>query len=449
MSVTLQLLLAISSGIAVLLFLIIRVKLHAFLSLLITSILVGLMAGISPMAIAGVISKGMGDTLAFVATIVGLGAIFGAILEHSGGAKQLSHFLLKKTGQKKARFAMLLSGLVVAIPVFFDVAFIILFPVIQALSKRTRKPILYYALPLLTGIAIAHSFIPPTPGPVAVANILGIDLGWMILLGIIVGLPVSLVCGTWVTNFLVKETTSDNHQSPVEEETPQYDLVLLTNISVTLPLLLMVLNATLKTLVEVETISSSTLIEFLIFIGHPFSALIIATLFAIYFLGRKAHLNGEQLIKISNDSLAPAGAIILITGAGGVFKQMLITTGIGDLIASAMSDSSAYVLLLAYGVAAIVRILQGSATISMITGAGIVAPILSTIPDLGMIDKTLVALAIAAGSVIASHVNDSGFWLVNRFLNQEVTDTLKSWTIQSTAISVLSFLIILVLGLVA
>jgi len=449
MSTEISLLFAIISGIALLLILIIKVRLNAFLSLLIASIWIGLFGGIPPEEISNTISKGMGDTLAFVATIVGLGTIFGAILEHSGGARQISTFLVKKTGEKKARIAMLFSGFIVAIPVFFDVAFIILFPVVQALSKKLGKPILFLALPLLTGIGLTHSFIPPTPGPVAVADILKVDLGYMIGIGVIVTIPVAIICGIIISRKLVFSTSIDleiKESKPIESIDNSTDLVQITHFAILLPLLLMVTNAVLKTIVTEGIIDVFPGYQYLILIGHPFSALLLATLFAIYFLGKKAGLDKEKLFKISNDSLAPAGTIILITGAGGVLKETLISTGIGTMIAQQMGQSSSSILLLAFGVASIVRILQGSATIAMITGAGIVAPIISILPDFSAVESTLIALSIAAGSITVSHVNDSGFWIVNRFLKQEVTETLKSWTILSTAVSVTSFLVILIIN---
>jgi gluconate transporter len=440
MSQELILIFSVLSGIAVLLLLIIRLKINAFLSLMLASIWIALLGGIPPDEIGNVIAKGMGDTLGFVATIVGLGSIFGAILEHTGGAHQLSNYLLKKIGEPKARLAMLISGFVVAIPVFFDVAFIILFPVIHAISKKTGKPILTYAMPLLAGIALTHSFIPPTPGPVAVADILKVDLGWMILLGVAIGLPAAIIGGLFVTRFFVFPTSIDQEKQvePVETEDAS-NLVFVTHLAILLPLLLMVIQAVLKTLVSSNMMEAFVGYEFILFIGHPFSALLIATFFAIYVLGRKAKLNQSQLSKIAGDALGPAGIIILITGAGGVLKQTLISTGIGSMIAEGIASNPEYLLFLAYGVASLVRILQGSATIAMITGAGIIGPVIEILPELSMIDKTLLALAIAAGSMIASHVNDSGFWLVNRYLKHDVTETLRSWTIVSTLVSLTSF----------
>ena len=436
-----QLILAIISGIALLLFLIMKLKLNAFLALLISSIWVGLFGGLSPDVVIQSISKGMGDTLAFVATIVGLGAIFGALLEHSGGAQGLAKYLLNKGGEQKSRLAMLITGFIVSIPVFFDVGIIILFPIVKALAKRIKKNVLYFALPLLTGLGVTHSFIPPTPGPVAVADILSVDLGYAIVVGVAIGLPVALLCGLVFSRWITPETV-DIEESTEELDTA-YDPSLIKRIFLVLgvPIGLILLGSFLKTLAGEGVISPSPLIDALAFIGHPFVSLTLATLMALYFLGVERGVGKDELFKISAASLGPAGSIILITGAGGVLKQMLITTGIGDLIGQSMESASISVVVLAYVVAVLVRIMQGSATVAMLTAAGIVAAIIPDM-DLSMLDKTMVMMAIAAGSIVLSHVNDSGFWLVNRYLNQSVQQTLRSWTIQSTMISVTSFILI-------
>lgn len=440
----LQLILAILTGVIVLLTLIIRLKLNAFLSLLISAIWVGILGGLSPNEIIDSISTGMGNTLAFVATIIGLGAIFGAFLEHSGGAHALAIFLLKKGGETRSRLALLITGFIVAIPVFFDVGLIILLPIVTALSQKSGKHILHFALPLITGLAVTHSFIPPTPGPVAVAKILQVDLGYAILIGAAIGLPIAIICGLYLSqlitpikNGLIKQDVELNFE---------YDTSLIKAIFLVLglPLLLILSGSLFNTLSTEGLINEAKWIEILAFLGHPFIALIIATLMALFYLGKKRGLSNKELFEVSNKSLAPAGSIILITGAGGVLKTMMINTGIGDMIGEAMAQSSFSVVLLAYLVASLVRIMQGSATVAMLTAAGIVAAV---IPDLnlGMVDKTLIMMAIAAGSIIASHVNDSGFWLVNRYLEQSVQESIKSWTIQSTMISVSSFLLIFII----
>lgn len=439
----LQLIFAILSGIAILLLLIIRLKLNAFLSLLLASIWVGLVGGLSGEVVLESISTGMGNTLAFVATIVGLGAIFGALLEHSGGAQALARYLLKKGGETKSRLALLVTGFIVSIPVFFDVGIIMLFPIVKALSAKSGKNVLYYALPLLTGLAVTHSFIPPTPGPVAVADILNVDLGYAIVVGSLIGLPIALLCGLYLSKFI---TPKKGIQIEVHEEAPAAvddNLVKTIFFVLGLPIGLILIGSLLKTLAGEGVITDGMLIEVMSFIGHPFVSLVIGTLLALYFLGTKRGATKEELFDVTNRSLGPAGSIILITGAGGVLKQVMINTGIGDMIASTMQSGTVSVVLLAYLVSVLVRVMQGSATVAMLTAAGIVAAVIPGM-DLSMLDKTLIMMAIAAGSIVLSHVNDSGFWLVNRYLDHSVQQTLRSWTIQSSMISVSSFILIFV-----
>lgn len=442
----LQLYLAIISGVAILLFLIMKWKLNAFLSLLFSSIWVGIVGGLSGEEIVNSISKGMGDTLAFVATIVGLGAIFGAILEHSGGAQALAKFLLKKGGESKSRLALLTTGFIVSIPVFFDVGIIILMPIVKALSKKSNRHVLYYGLPLLTGLGITHSFIPPTPGPVAVADILNVDLGYAIVIGALVGIPIALLCGLTLSKYLLPKDEPVEHDDTPDQLSDSYDSGLVKTIMwiLGLPIVLILVGSFLGTLAKEGIIVHSPVIEIMSFLGHPFVSLLIGTLLALYYLGVKKGVGKDDLFKVTNNSLAPAGSIILITGAGGVLKTVMINTGIGDIIAQGMLNTSFSVLLLAYLVTVLVRMMQGSATVAMLTGAGIVAAVLPGI-DLSMIERTFIMMAIAAGSIVLSHVNDSGFWLVNRMLDQKVEQTLKSWTIQSTLISVTSFLMIFII----
>ncbi len=439
----LQLVFAILSGIAILLLLIIRLKLNAFLSLLMASIWVGLVGGLSGEVILDSISTGMGNTLAFVATIVGLGAIFGAILEHSGGAQALAKYLLKKGGETKSRLALLVTGFIVSIPVFFDVGIIILFPIVKALSAKSGKNVLYYALPLLTGLAVTHSFIPPTPGPVAVADILNVDLGYAIVVGSLIGLPISLLCGLYLSKFITPKKATQMEVQEMAHTSIDDKLVKTIFFVLGLPIGLILIGSLLKTLAGEGIIANGMLIEVMSFIGHPFVSLLIGTLLALYFLGTKRGATKEELFDVANRSLGPAGSIILITGAGGVLKQVMINTGIGDMIASTMQSGTVSIILLAYLVAVLVRVMQGSATVAMLTAAGIVAAVIPGM-DLSMLDKTLIMMAIAAGSIVLSHVNDSGFWLVNRYLGHSVQQTLRSWTIQSSMISVSSFILIFV-----
>lgn len=441
-----NLLLAVFSGVAILLVLILRFKIQAFISLLIASITVGIVAGVSPREIVFVMQEGMGNTLGFVALVVGLGAIFGAILEQSGGAEALAKYLLAKFGDKKASWALMLTGFLVAIPVFFDVAFIILIPMIYSLQRRTKKSLLLYAMPLLAGLAITHAFIPPTPGPVAVADILKADLGWVILFGIIVGVPTAIVSGPLFANFIAKrihieapKLTNDGF------EIQSYPAVRSVVLIIGIPIMLIVCNTFFNSPLGENLIPSENIKAWLGMIGNPFIALIIANLIAWYVLGIQRGLTKDTLLKITTKSMEPAGLIILLTGAGGVFKQMLIHTGAGKMLANYFSNVGVGVLFFGFIITVLVRILQGSATVAMITAAGVTAPLLLN-SNVLEVDKALVVIAIASGASIMSHVNDSGFWLVGKYLGLTEKQTFKSWTVMTTLIALTSFIIICILS---
>lgn len=429
---------AVVFGITILLVLILYFKVQAFIALLISSISVGIIAGMKPLEIIMTMQQGMGDTLGFVAMVVGLGSMFGAILEHSGGAESLAKYLLDKFGEKRAPWALMLTGFFVAIPVFFDVAFIILVPLIYSLQRKTKKSLLLYGIPLLSGLAITHAFIPPTPGPVAVADILKADLGWVIFFGFITGIPAAIISGPFFGNYIAKKIVVDapvlSGQEQVQTDFPAVGLILSI---IGIPIFLIMGNTLLNSPLLENLPISSVFKEWLQMIGHPFAALILANLIAWYLLGLKRGMHKENLLKITTKSMAPAGIIILLTGAGGVFKQMLVNTGTGEMIANYFADAGLSVLLFAFLAAVLVRILQGSSTVAMITAAGITAPLL--IGDISEMDKALLVIAIASGASIMSHVNDSGFWLVSKYLGLTEKETFKSWTVMTTILAVVGF----------
>ncbi|CAM1342307.1 GntP family permease [Tenacibaculum amylolyticum] len=446
-----NLLLAVLSGIAILLVLILRFKIQAFISLLIASITVGIIAGMPPKEIITTMQQGMGSTLGFVALVVGLGSIFGSILEQSGGAEALANYLLSKFGDKRASWALMLTGFLVAIPVFFDVAFIILIPLVYSLQRRTKKSLLLYAIPLLAGLAITHSFIPPTPGPVAVADILKADLGWVILFGFIVGVPTAVVSGPLFANYIAKRIQIEAPKLNIElgattDEAKSYPAVKLILLIIGIPIVLIVCNTFVNSPLVAESVISKEAKEWIGMIGNPFVALIIANVIAWYVLGIRRGLSKDKLLKIATNSMGPAGLIILLTGAGGVFKQMLINTGTGEMLANYFSSIGIGVLFFGFFIAAIVRILQGSATVAMITAAGVTAPLLLN-TTISQIDTALVVIAIASGASIMSHVNDSGFWLVGKYLGLTEKQTFKSWTVMTTILSVTSFVLICILSI--
>jgi Gnt-I system low-affinity gluconate transporter len=439
-----QLLLAVTIGIAILLFLILKLKINAFIALLIGSIAVGLLAGLNAKEIIDTIKDGMGSTLGFVATVVGLGAMFGAILEYSGGAKTIANFMITKFGLKNAPLAMVVSGFLIAIPVFFDVAFIILVPMIYALQRKTKKSLLLYAIPLLAGLAITHAFIPPTPGPIAVAEIIGAKLGWVILIGFLAGIPTALVSGLVFGKYIAKKIHID-----APEEIAENSTVILPNIGITLwiisvPIFLILLSTFITS--GLFAAIPAGLINFIELIGHPFTALIIANMLAWYFFGIKRKVSKETLFKITSKSLEPAGTIILLTGAGGVFKQVLTNTGAGELLAISLTNVGFPILAFAFVSAAIVRIIQGSSTVAMITAAGLVAPLLVN-TNYDDAQLACLVIAIASGASIFSHVNDSGFWLVGQYLRITEKQTFSSWTLMTTILAITGFISVCIINL--
>ncbi len=440
-----QLILAVLGGVAILLGLILYVRLQAFIALLIASIFVGIFAGMPPLTLIATIQEGMASTLGFVAVVVGLGAIFGAILEHSGGAQALAQFLISKFGEKKSSWALVLTGFFVAIPVFFDVGFIILVPLIYALQRKTSKSLLHYAIPLLAGLAITHAFIPPTPGPVAVADILNANLGWVILFGVIAGVPAAIVSGPIFAKYISRKIHLEApalSDGEIQTSNPPPVAGILAIIG--LPILLILANTLLGSPLVPTGFIPVELLEIIQMIGHPFSALIIANLIAWYALGIRRGFTRSQLQDISTKSLAPAGIIILLTGAGGVFKQILVNTGTGEMLASYFAQGGVNIMLFAFIAAGLVRALQGSATVAMITAAGLTAPLLS--PELDEMTKAMLVIAIAAGASILSHVNDSGFWLVSKYLGMTEKQTFRSWTMMITIAGVVGFLVVFLLS---
>ena len=438
----------VTIGIALLLFLILRLKLQAFLALLISSITVALLAGISPSETMDVVKEGMASTLGFVAVVVGLGAMFGAILEHSGGAEAVAQSLLQAFGEKRANWAMVVAGFLIAIPVFFDVAFILLVPLVYSLQRKSKLSILHYAIPLLAGLAITHAFIPPTPGPIAVADIIEADLGTVILFGFIVGLPTAYVAGplfgTWVGKQLHVEAPPITSDEPINQVTlPPASLIFGL---IAIPIFLILIHTFLGSPLAQAWAIPKTLHQIIQTVGHPFSALIIANLLAWYVLGIRKGVKAEKLLAITTASLGPAGLIILLTGAGGVFKQVLITTEVGEMLAQYFAAKQISIFIFAYIAAVLVRVLQGSATVAMITAAGLTAPLIPSGESSTVL--ALLVIAIASGASILSHVNDSGFWLVSKYLHLTEKETFRSWSIMTTILSIVSFTVVYLLYII-
>ena len=452
MSEASHLLLVTFLSIGLLLYLVLRVKLHPFLSLLITAMFLGVTSGMPLSKVNTAIQNGLGGTLGFVATVVGIGGIFGQILEASGGTEAIARNLIRRFGKDKAHWSLVMAGFLIAIPVYFDVGFIILVPVVYALAKDTKRSTLFYAIPLLAGLAVTHTFVPPTPGPVAVADMLGADLGWVILIGSLIGLPVAILAGPVFGSYISKKIDVAPPKHMMEElnngtEQSECSLPSFTAVAtiIGMPLLLMVVKSVIELLIKLDYMQEGIVYDISVFVGHPFSALIIATLMAAYFLGTRRGFTRKQLLDVSAKALAPAGMIILIIGSGGAFKEMLIQSGVGNVLAEGISATKLPPIVLAFIIAAAVRITLGSATVSMITAAGIIGPILEAY-TLSEIHLALIVISIASGATILSHVNDSGFWLVGKYLGLTEMQTLRSWTVMETIIALGGFGIALLLS---
>ena len=452
MSEASHLLLVTFLSIGLLLYLVLRVKLHPFLSLLITAMFLGVTSGMPLSKVNTAIQNGLGGTLGFVATVVGIGGIFGQILEASGGTEAIARNLIRRFGKDKAHWSLVMAGFLIAIPVYFDVGFIILVPVVYALAKDTKRSTLFYAIPLLAGLAVTHTFVPPTPGPVAVADMLGADLGWVILIGSLIGLPVAILAGPVFGSYISKKIDVAPPKHMMEElnngtEQSECSLPSFTAVAtiIGMPLLLMVVKSVIELLIKLGYMQEGIVYDISVFVGHPFTALIIATLMAAYFLGTRRGFTRKQLLDVSAKALAPAGMIILIIGSGGAFKEMLIQSGVGNVLAEGISATKLPPIVLAFIIAAAVRITLGSATVSMITAAGIIGPILEAY-TLSEIHLALIVISIASGATILSHVNDSGFWLVGKYLGLTEMQTLRLWTVMETIIALGGFGIALLLS---
>ena len=368
---TTRLVIAAIIGLALLLVLIIKFKVHAMLSILIGAIAIGLIAGMPFEEIVTAVDDGIGNTLKGIALLVGLGSMFGAILEASGGAQTLAVTMVKKFGDEKAAWALGITGLVISIPVFFDAGLIILIPLAFSLAKRTKKSSLFYAIPLLAGLAVGHAFIPPTPGPVLVATMLNVELGWVILVGVCCGFFAMIVAGpVWGAicgkKFYVPVPEQIANQEDIDEsKLPSFASVVTI---IMIPLVLIILKSVagvVPALAGVQPLFN--------FLGQPFAALLIATLAAMFILGTRHGYSMAELEKILTKSLEPTGLILLVTACGGVLRYILQYSGLGEIIGNAVASVNLPIVVVAFLVAALVRICVGSATVAMTMAAGIVA----------------------------------------------------------------------------
>jgi transporter, gluconate:H+ symporter family len=440
---TTRLVIAAIIGLALLLVLIIKFKVHAMLSILIGAIAIGLIAGMPFEEIVTAVDDGIGNTLKGIALLVGLGSMFGAILEASGGAQTLAVTMVKKFGDEKAAWALGITGLVISIPVFFDAGLIILIPLAFSLAKRTKKSSLFYAIPLLAGLAVGHAFIPPTPGPVLVATMLNVELGWVILVGVCCGFFAMIVAGpVWGAicgkKFYVPVPDQIANQEDIDEsKLPSFASVVTI---IMIPLVLIILKSVAGVVPALAGVA-----PLFNFLGQPFAALLIATLAAMFILGTRHGYTMPELEKILTKSLEPTGLILLVTACGGVLRYILQYSGLGEIIGNAVASVNLPIVVVAFLVAALVRICVGSATVAMTMAAGIVAA-MPEIASLSPMYLACVVAAVAGGATVCSHFNDSGFWLVRSLIGLDEKTTLKTWTIMETLVGGTGFIVALIIS---
>ncbi|MER7398005.1 gluconate:H+ symporter [Streptomyces sp. NPDC000151] len=462
------LLIVAALGIALLLFLIIKVRLQPFVALLSVSIVVGLAAGLSVTELFGTVQKsdvvsmiesGMGGILGHVAIIIGLGTMLGAILEVSGGAEVLSSRLLRLFGEQRAPLAMGLTGLIFGIPVFFDVGIFVLAPIVYAAAKRSGKSIILYCMPLLAGLSMTHAFLPPHPGPVAAAGLFKVDLGWIILMGLICGIPAVLAAwayAAWIGKRVFVPVPHDMVEAAEEAKAAvaaekaaagvgadEKPVPLGTVLAIIGTPLVLILLATFSS-IALQPSSGRSIIEFF---GHPFTALTIALLLAYYLLGIRRGWSRKSLETVSTASLKPVGNILLVVGAGGIFGAVLKGSGVADALSETFHNVGLPVIVLAWLLSVVLRVAQGSATVAIVTTAGIVLPLVEA-QHLSQPHLALIIMAISAGSIFASHVNDGGFWMVAKYFGISERDTLKTWTVLETVLSVAGFVVAALVSLV-
>ncbi|OZN25855.1 permease [Actinobacillus seminis] len=449
MSDAASLMLIALSAVIVLLILIMKFKIHAFVALTLVSLLTALVTGIEVNKILPTLLNGFGNTLASVALLVGLGAMIGRLLEITGGAKVLADTLINKFGEKRAPFALGVASLLFGFPIFFDAGLVVMLPIIFSVAKRFGGSVLRYALPSAGAFAVMHAFLPPHPGPVASGDLLGVNMGLLVIVGLVCAIPTWYIATYLFGQYSGKKIKVElpkaflNANAINETATlnpPSFGKVIFILL---LPLCLILLDTGLNTLSVVNVIDGSQIwVESLRLLGKTPVALLITLLVSILLL--KEQRSYEQIEKICDNALGPICAIVLVTGAGGMFGGVLRASGVGDALSGALSDTGMPIIVAAFFISTALRVAQGSATVALTTTAALIAPTVAVTTGLSQFDLCFIVIAIASGATVLSHVNDSGFWLVSRFLEMDTKTTLKTWTVMETLIGVVGFMIALI-----
>ena len=437
-----SLLLFALAAVVALVILIARFKFHPFVALMLVAILIGWHSGMKLPAIAKAFQDGMGHTLGFLGVVVGLGMMLGKMLTESGGARVVAQTLVRIVGNNRLPWAMLITALLVGVPVLFSVGLLLLLPVIVSIARETQKPFLALGIPLVAGLSVSQGLLPPHPGPMLAIEQLGADVGKTMMYGALIGLPTAIVAGPIFATLVTQRLQAGPNEivqkaAPTEsnKSQPGFAITLLT---ILLPVLLILL----ATLADLSLPKGNRWREYADFVGGPLIAMLVALLFSLYSFGYARGFTGRQILKFLEECLNPAAGILLVVGAGGGLSKILESGGVGDVIASGVAHARLSPLILAWLVAASIRVAVGSATVAITMASAIMAPVASNVPG---INRELLVLAMGAGSSFLSHVNDGGFWLVKESFHLTVPQTLKTWTVLETGVGLVGLLLVLLL----
>ncbi|WP_414828860.1 GntP family permease [Alteromonas sp. H39] len=431
--------------------LIIRFRIHAFVALTLVSVLTALAAGIHTDEVVPVMLGGFGGTLAAVALLVGLGSMIGKLLEVTGGAQVLADTLISRFGEDKAPLALGIASLLFGFPIFFDAGLIVMIPILMSVAARLGGSTLTYAFPAAGAFAVMHAFVPPHPGPVAASDLLGADIGMLLLLGLLVAIPTWYI-GAYLYGIYagkrfqvdIPALFSHSQEQRLPGNPPSFTTVLLVLLT---PVLLIFLDTGLNTLQVAGVISQNEpWVDTLRMLGKTPVALLITLLLCVLLFTPR--LGKEKVESLCSDALGPICGVILVTGAGGMFGGVLRASGIGEALAGLLADTGLPVIVAAFVISTCLRVAQGSATVALTTTAALMAPIVSVTPGLSEADLCFIVIAIAGGATVLSHFNDSGFWLVSRLLEMDEKTTLKTWTVMETLLGSIAFAIATVLSVI-
>ncbi len=423
-------LLIVLAGVIMLLLLITVVKFDAFLSFVIVCLFVGLAMGLSIEETLQALQKGLGDTLGFLVLILGFGAMLGRIVADSGAAQRITQTMVAGFGQKRVHWALMLTGFIVGIPMFYSVGFVILIPIVFTLAASTGMPLLFVALPMVASLSVTHGFLPPHPAPTAIADMFGADMGKTMLLGILLSVPAIILAGPVLSPRFkkIRATPMEDFTGKAPLSDSELPSTFISMLAALMPVLLMGVSGIAIQFVDMN----SSLYAVIKGIGDPVLAMLISVLFALFTLSLR---NGKKIPEVMNNlahSVSSIAMILLIVAGAGSLKEILVASGISDYLGELLRESGGSPLFLAWLIAAVIRIAIGSATVAAMTAAGIVLPLVSD-PS---VSPELMVLAIGSGSLIASHVNDSGFWMFKEYFNLSLKETLATWTLMETIIAV-------------